>query len=438
MKRLIQIVFCCIIISCTAQNQLKTQLENYMDAEASINNFSGTVLITKNDSILLKKAYGYADYEWEIKTTIDTKYSLASVSKQFTAAAILQLAENNQLSLDDTLIKFFPNLKNGGKITIKMLLSHNSGVNNDNNELFTSNKSYDSNYIIEQVMNKPLLFEPGTNTAYSNEGYYILASIIKKVSGISYATYLKEHIFKKIGMNNSGVSSNDSIFSKMSKTYYQKDNRLIKNPLGNWDYAIGMDGVYSTIDDLFKWNKNLFDSNILLSEESKNKMFASHNDQNFGYGVVVNPFYNHGHNLIAHDGGYFGTQTSFNKFIDDDIFVTALSNNGSPSYLIAYGLSAIALGIPVELPYKHTKIEVDSKIYSQYVGEYEGVKIHIKEGKLMYSGNNIELIPESKTKFFRADNNNRTIEFVKNKEGKTKQIIITTAGVKKIKLKSKC
>jgi len=437
MKIITRIFLCIIATSCTTPSKELSLLEKYMQAEAEINNFSGTVLITRNDSILLKKSYGLADYEWEIKNTIDTKFSLASVSKQFTAVAILQLAEANKLSVDDTLSKYYPSLPNGDKITIKMLLSHNSGINNDNNELFMSNSSLNTDDVIKLVMDKPLLFEPGTNTAYSNEGYFILAMLIEKVSGKTYATYLREHMFDSIKMTNSGVSSNDSIFSKMSKPYYRQNGVLIHNPYSNWKYNIGMDGVYSTVEDLYIWNKNLFDSNTLLSDESKSQMFTSHNDQNFGYGVMVNPFYNHGHHLIAHDGGFYGTQTSFNKFTDDNVFVTVLSNNASPSYLIAYGLSAIALGKSVELPYKHIAVQVDPMIYDQYVGEYEGIKIHKKEDKLFYSDNDIELIPESKTKFFRADINSRTIEFIKNKEGDIIQIIITKAGVKEIKNKVK-
>ncbi len=318
-----------------------------------------------------------------------------------------------------------------------MLFSHNSGISDDYDELYLSSTSIDSDSIVKYIMTKPLLFAPGTQTSYSNVAYNLLAILIEKTSGKSYATYLKEHVFHKAKMSNSGVSSNDSIFPKMSKTYYRKDDVLIKNLYTNWKYNIGHDGVYSTVEDLYLWNKHLFNSTVLLSDKSKDKMFTSHNDHNFGYGVVVNPFYNHGHNLIAHDGGYYGAQTSFNKFIDDNVFVTILSNNGSPSYLLAYAISAMVFGLPVDLPYKHIEVKIDPVVYNEYVGEYEGIKIHKKNDKLLYSDHNIELIPESNIKFFRSDNNNRTIEFVKNKEGEVIQIIITNAGVKQIKNKVK-
>ncbi len=434
--RPIKIILCLFLIYSCKDNKSYNELEKYMDLQASINDFSGTVLVTRNDSILLKKAYGLADHEWNIKNTIDTKFSLASVSKQFTATAILQLAEAKKLSLKDKLSKYYPMFPKGDQITIEMLLTHSSGVSDDVEEVFSSNTSLDSEDVVKFIMTKPLLFNPGEQTSYSNTGYYLLATIIEKTSGASYAGYLNEHLFKKANMVNSGVSSNDSIVSKMAKVYYHKDDKLIKNRYSNWKYNIGLDGVYSTVEDLELWSEHLFEKNTLLSEKYKTKMFTSYNDDSFGYGVLVNPFYNHGHDLVGHDGGYYGTQTSFNKFTTDNVLVTVLSNNESPSYLIAYGLSAIVFGISVDLPYKHVKVKIDSSVYKEYVGNYENVKIHTKDDKLFYSEHNIELIPESKTKFFRSDNNDRTIEFIRNETGKVSKIILTTAGVKDEKSKN--
>ncbi len=428
-------VGCLLLTSSYAQIVLNKKLEEYMDAQFSVNNFSGTVLVTRNDTVLIKKPYGFADLEWNIDNTIDTKFSLASVSKQFTAVAILQLEEKGLLSIDDKLTKYYPEFPEGDKINIHMLLTHNSGIGNDVDELFSSNTFFQSDSIVRYIMSKPLLFEPGTQTYYSNTAYYILTTIIEKASRQTFADYLNENLFEKAKMTNSGISSNESIIPKMAKSYYHKEGELIKNPYINWEYNIGLDGVYSTIDDLYQWNKHLFDDTLLLSEESKSKMFTSHNDHDFGYGVLVNPFYNHGRDLIGHDGGWFGTQTSLNRFTNDNVFVVVLSNNESPSYLLTYGLAAIAFGIPVELPYHHVEVAVDPTIYDQYVGEYEGVRIHQKKGKLFYSDYDIELIPESETKFFRIDNNNRTIEFVQNQKGETIHIIITKAGVREVKTK---
>lgn len=166
-------------------------------------------------------------------------------------------------------------------------------------------------------------------------------------------------------------------------------------------------------------------------------MFTSYNDQNFGFGVIINPFYNQNHQLIAHDGGFLGAMTSFNKYTEDNIFITVLSNNQSRSYYIAYGLAGICFGKDVELPYKHIQTVIDTKVYDQYIGDYENIKILEKDNKLYYVDYDIELLPESPTKFFRSDNHNTTLEFVKNKKGKITQIEIKKAGIKEVKTKTK-
>lgn len=415
------------------QKDIATNLAKFMQAQVDINNFSGTVIVTKNGTVLLKKAYGLADYEWNIKNTVDTKFQLASVTKQFTATAILQLVEQGKLSLDDKLSKFFPDYPKADSVTIHMLLSHSSGLGMGFKELATSTISADSAY--NEIKKMPYEFSPGTKSEYSNIGYYLLGKIIEKVSGEKYAVYLKKNIFEKVGMKNTGVSNNDSIILKKAKVYHRTENGYAHNPYINWTFNIGHDGVYSTVDDLALWDQALYGTTILLAEMKK-RMFTSYNNQGYGYGFMVNPFYNHGHQLIAHDGGFFGTMTSFNRFTDDKIFVAVLSNNESPSHIIAYSLSAIALQKEVELPYKHQQVKADITEYDKYTGKYGEIEI-IKNGeKLYYNSSEIELLPESKTKFFRADNNDRTIEFVKNKSGIYNSIILTKGGVKEIIMKN--
>lgn len=415
------------------QKNVSTHLAKYMQAQVEVNNFSGTVLVTQNGSVLLKKAYGLADYEWNIKNTVDTKFQLASVTKQFTAAAILLLAEKGKLSLNDNLSKFFPDYPKADSVTIHMLLSHSSGLAMGFKELALSTISADSAYA--EIKKMPYEFSPGTKSEYSNIGYYLLAKIIEKVSGEQYAVFLRKNIFEKAGMKNTGVSNNDSIISKKAKVYSRTEKGFVHNPYINWKFNIGHDGIYSTVEDLALWDNALYGTTI-LSTEMKKLMFTSYNDQNWGYGFVINPFYNHGHQLIAHDGGFFGTMTSFNRFTDDKLFVTVLSNNESFSYIIGYGLSAIALQKEVELPYKHHQTKIDTALYDKYVGKYGEIEILKMDGKLYYNRVEMELIPESKTKFFRADNNDRTIEFILDKSGVSNAIILTKGGVKEVVKKS--
>ena len=429
MKHSLSLLLLFISLLGYSQKELTSKLAKYMQAQVEVNNFSGTVLVTKNGSVLLKKAYGLADYEWNIKNTVATKFLLASVTKQFTAAAILQLVEKGKLSLQDPLSKFLPDYPKADSVTIHMLLSHSSGLALGFKELALSTISNDSAY--SAIKKIPYEFSPGTKSAYSNIGYYLLGKIIEKVSGETYAVFLRKNIFDKVGMKHTGVSNNDSIISKKAKVYCRTVKGFIHNPYINWGFNIGHDGVYSTVEDLALWDKALYGTTI-LSTEMKKLMFTSHNDENWGYGFIINPFYNHGHQLIAHDGGFFGTMTSFNRFTDDNLFVTVLSNNESFSYIIGYGLSAIALQKEVELPYKHYQTKIDTALYANYAGQYGKIEIIRITDKLYYNSVEMELLPESKTKFFRADNNDRTVEFIQDKSGICLAIVLTKGGVKEV------
>ncbi|NIG56558.1 serine hydrolase [Chitinophaga sp. Cy-1792] len=404
------------------------KLSRYMQAQTAINGFSGTVLVIKRDSILLRAAYGYANYEWKVKTIINTKYSLASVSKQFTAAGILQLADHKLLSLDDKLSRYFPGFPAGEQITIHMMLSHISGLPMDFDERYLNEVSLTQDSVLNYIGRKGLLFTPGTQTAYSNIGYYLLARIIEKVSGKSYASYLKENIFDKVHMSETGVMTNEDVIPYMSDRYIREGRVYKKNPYINWAFNIGHDGIYSTVDDLLKWDRSLYGTTV-LSEQMKQLMFTSYNNQKFGYGFLINPFYNHGHTLIAHDGGFFGAMTSLNRFTDDGLLVVVLSNNQSPAYMLAYGLAAICFGKDVELPYHHNRVINDGALYPYFKGDYGDIKILENNGKLYYNSLDIELLPESDHKFFRSDDDNRTVEFIKDADGKYTIIKLTKAGV---------
>ena len=432
-----------------AQTKSYDKIERYMDAQNNINKFSGTVIVMKNDSVILKKAYGYADLEWNVKNTVDTKFVLASISKHFTAIAIMQLVERKQLSLNDKLDKFFPNYPQGEKVTIHMLLTHTAGLPLDFEELYLESTIISKDSAIAYIKKKPYLFNPGTNCKYSNVGYFLLSQIIEKVSNQTYEIFLKENIFNKANMLNSGVCNNDSIISKKAKIYYRNGNSYAHNPYINWNINIGLDGIYSTIEDLYKLERAFYGETI-LSNSSKTIMTTQYNKiypdngffDSYGYGILINPYYNHNHYLLTHSGGYFGTMTTYDSYPKDNIFIAVLSNNESESHIISYGLAGIIFGKNVELPYKHSEISTNTIDLNKFIGKYENIlgkneniEIISKEGKLYFNSIENQLKAESNTKFFSNNNNDRTIEFIINKKGKTTKLIYTKGGIQEIKNK---
>ncbi len=427
-----------------AQTNNFDQIEKYMDAQNQINKFGGTVIVMKNDSVILKKAYGFADLEWDIKNTIETKFVLASITKHFTAIAIMQLVEKNLLSVDDKLSKFFPDYPKGEQVTLHMLLTHTSGLALDFDELYMNSTDISKDSAISIIQNKPYFFEPGSSCKYSNIGYFLLSQIIEKASGQTYELFLKENIFDKAQMNNTGVCNNDSIIAKKAKIYYRSGSGYAHNPYINWNLNTGHDGVYSTIEDLYKLDRSLY-GELLLSEKSKLIMTTQYNKiypdngffDSYGYGIFINPYYNHNHYLLTHSGGFIGTMTTFDRYLKDNIFIAVLSNNESESHNISYGLSGILFNVPVELPYLHKKVEIDSSSLKQFVGRYGDLEIIEVENKLYLNTIETELLPESKNKFFNKNNNDRTFEFIFDKKGKTHAVVLTKGGVKETKIKTK-
>ncbi|WP_290838155.1 serine hydrolase [Flavobacterium sp.] len=411
-----------------------------MDKQFEINDFSGTVIVMKKDSVLLRKAYGLANREFEVKNSVETKFVLASVTKYFTAIAIMQLVEQQKLSVDDKLSKYFPAYPNGEKVTIHMLLTHTAGLPLDFDDLYMNSTTISKDSANVILMRKPYLFEPGTACKYSNVGYFLLGQIIEKASGKSYADFLKQHIFDKARMTGSGICNNDSIVRMKADIYYKENGKYAKNPYLNWNLNVGHDGAYSTVDDLYKLDRAMY-GNSILSSESRAKMETKYNSRfpdggffdSYGYGIIIDPYYNHGHSLRTHSGGFIGVMTTFDRYPDDDLFIAVLSNNGSESHMVSYALSAIVFGIPVEMPYIHKAIEIAPTKLTAFAGEYQNVKIIASDDKLFLNTLDDEFVPESQTKFFRKGNPDRTFEFLMDRKGKVTSVLVGKGGVKEKK-----
>ena len=191
-------LFLLLPLSLAAQKNYPQLLDQYMQAQTDIRGFSGSVLVMKQNKVLLRKGYGLADREWNIPNTPDAKFRIGSITKQFTATGILQLIEAGKLSLDDKLSKFYPDFPKGDSVTIHMLLNHTSGIasyTDQKNFMDVATLPWSKDSIIAYFKKVPYNFSPGTKWAYNNSGYFLLGCIIEKVSGQSYNDYLQQHIF---------------------------------------------------------------------------------------------------------------------------------------------------------------------------------------------------------------------------------------------------
>ena len=429
------IILLVLPFSLAAQKNYPQLLDEYMQALTNIKDFSGAVMVTKQNKVLLKKGYGMADREWNIANTADTKFRIGSVTKQFTAACILQLVEAGKLSLDDKLSKFYPDFPKGDSVTIHMLLNHTSGIASYTDQkdfMNVATLSWPKDSMIAYFKNKPYNFSPGTKWAYNNSGYFLLGCIIEKVSGQSYETYLQQHIFTPLDMKNSGVDKLDSVLIFRAKGYEKKGKKTVNAGYISMDWPFSAGVLYSTLDDLYKWDRALYENKI-LSDASRKKMFTP-GKSNYGYGIIIDSMENH--LRIWHNGGIPGFSTNFSRFVNDDICTVVFSNNGANTDFVAIALADILFDLPVEVPYIHKEVKINPDLLDRYVGKYAaGLTLELikKDGKLWRHREgtpDIELKSESETKFFYADDTDRQLEFEVDASGKVVKVWFFNSGQK--------
>lgn len=285
-------------------------------AQSYVNNkqFMGSVLVAQNGKLLLNKGYGFANLEWNVPNSPESKFRLGSVTKQFTAACILMLEERGKLKIDDPVKKYMPDAPAAwDKVTIFHLLTHTSGIPS-----FTGFPDYASTEAIAttpeksvaRFRDKPLEFQPGEKWNYSNSGYVLLGYLIERISGESYSQFVQKNIFTPLGMKDSGYDSNSAIILHRASGYTPNEKGLINTGYIDMTIPLSAGGLYSTTLDLLKWEEGLFGGK-LISVASLQKMTTPFkNDYAFGLGVrTVN-----GHKLIEHGGGIEGFNTDLATF----------------------------------------------------------------------------------------------------------------------------
>jgi CubicO group peptidase (beta-lactamase class C family) len=375
----------------------------------------GVILIAQKGRIIYKKAFGMANLELNVPMKTEMVFNIASMTKQFTAVAVLQLAEQGKLSLQDEITKYLPDYPvNGQKITIENLLTHTAGIPGSEQAAITrlqgERRWITLPEIINTFKNRPLDFVPGTKMVYSNNGYILLGAIIEKVSGASYREYLEKNLFKPAEMT-ATLFGDDYIIVKnraASYVYSRQESRFFNALNGKVEMAYSAGAIQSTADDLFKWNRALL-SHKLIKKESLEKAQTEYKlpggkGANYGYGWFIGNI--HGSPIIEHGGNMGGFMSHAIYLPREDIFVAVFYNFRSPARLpefLAGDLAALA----INKPYNIKEIALDENLLKSYVGVYEeeGVErlLTVENGKLYYQrvgANKMLMRPYAKDKFF--------------------------------------
>jgi len=284
--------------------------DRYLQAQK----YSGIALIAKGDQILLRKGYGFDGDNQLVQA--DKKSRIGSLTKSFTASAIMKLAEQGKLRLDDSLESYFPGFPSGDRITIHMLLSHLSGINPN----FPRVAGMSLQETIEAIRSKPLLSEPGSKFMYSNSGYVVLAGIIEKASGMRYGDYLKQNLWEPLGLKETGEAS----ASIPVLQGYVSAGDQIWAPAGPYISQSGTGTLYSTVDDMLTWTAS-FETEQVLSPASIDQMFTPYSEKNYGYGWMIRQ--ENGTTRVFHNGSGTGYATGMSRELGGGYTIILLGNH---------------------------------------------------------------------------------------------------------------
>jgi CubicO group peptidase (beta-lactamase class C family) len=424
----------------THEAELVREFDRLMTGQFNAEGPGAAALVAKSGSVIYKKAFGMADLELNVEMQPDMIFRIGSLTKQFTAVAILQLVEKGVISLDDEITKYiddYPTM--GHKITIEHLLTHTSGIRS-----YTSMRSWDPvmrkrhmtpKALIDFFKNEPMDFDPGTAYRYNNSGYVLLGYIIEKVSGLSYADHITESIFKPAGMGNSFYDNTSTIIPNRAKGYQPGEGGIVNADYLSMTQPYAAGSIISTVEDLYKWNRALH-SYSLIGKASIDKAYTSFKlndggETGYGYGWQLGNI--RGTRAIEHGGGINGFLSYAVYLPDSDIFVAVLSNcNCNPPELVTARLAAAALGNP----YPDEEIATDQALMNDYAGVYlnsEGLEREITyDGKSIYSqvrdSRRFRIVPYSTDKFM-IENSLTLVHFERDTEGRIESVTsITRTG----------
>lgn len=352
--------------------QDKTQrIHDLLNKYHEYEQFNGSVLVADDGKIILSDGFGMANMEYEIPNRPHTKHRLGSITKQFTAALVMQLVEEGKLDLDTPISAYLPEYEGPAAdvVTIHHLLTHSSGIPSYTSfPGFFQEKSRDPaspKEFVKTFADSTLQFTPGERFSYNNSGYFLLGHIIEEVTGKSYEEVLREKILDPLNMKDTGYDHHETILKNRAAGYEKDDSGYVNAPYLDMSLPYAAGSLYSTVEDLYKWDRALYEDEI-LTEESRKLMFTPHmrdGDSQYGYGWAVGKMpvgkSADSVSIVAHGGGINGFNTLIVRFPEEDDLVVLLNNTGGTRLReMALGINSILHGAEAEMPKRSLAMEV--------------------------------------------------------------------------------
>jgi CubicO group peptidase (beta-lactamase class C family) len=403
------------------------------------------VIVVKDGKTLFRQAQGMASIELGVPLQPDMVFRLGSITKQFTATAILLLAEDGKLSVQDRIEKHVPGYPtHGHTITIEHLLTHTSGI-----QSYTSIPGWMTakivapmkvQEIIDGFKKEPMTFAPGERYLYNNSAYILLGAIIERVAGKSYEAFVKERIFAPVGMTSSYYGNTEPIIPRRTPGYTAEGDEVQNARYLSMTQPYAAGSLASTVDDLAKWDAALAAGKVLkqasLDQAFKPYVLKNGESTGYGYGWVSSTV--RGRKSVEHGGGIHGFSTYAITLPADRVYVAVLANTDAPATdpgYLARKLAALAVGKPFP---ERTEVKLDAAVLQRYAGVYRidanaTRTVRFEDGRLYTQrsgGQRLAIRPSSETEFF-YDKSFTHLKFVVDASGKVTEMIMYPEGAEK-------
>lgn len=440
----------------------KEKMADYLFTRAIKDKYPGaSALVARDGKIIYQRGFGLANIKKSIPIEPKTTFRIGSITKQFTAAAILKLQEKGLLSVKDPLKKYLPDFPQGDVVTIHHLLTHISGIQSYTstpNFIKKVTKPISTTALVQDISKLGYIFKPGESWSYNNSGFFILGYIIEKVSGKSFDDFLKQEFFEPFGMKNTGVYTKGLNLPAEAYGYAFENDRV--NLAMDWDmsHAGGAGNLYSHVEDLFRWNEAIFNGKALADSSFKAAMTpvklnngepANAMGGTYGYGWALSNF--RGLKAIGHGGGLHGFNTQLTRFPEKNVTIVVLSNclpnlpELSPGAL-ANKLAEIFFWEEMETREANIEVILTPELLKSYTGRFDYTNAGIME--VTFADNHLyaqltgqprfEIFPRGENQFFWKVVD-AWVEFVKDDQGVVTHAIHHQGGgtLKAMKLKEK-
>jgi CubicO group peptidase (beta-lactamase class C family) len=421
-------------LGATPEPTTAQKMEEFLQAHLAAGKFMGAVLVARGDEVLHQGGYGMANLELEVPNTPESVFRLGSLTKQFTAAAILQLQDQGGLNVNDPLDQYLPDAPHASEVTLAQLLTHSSGIPDSlASPSLELRQAHTPDEMISLVAGQPLEFTPGSQYKYCNLCYLMLGRIVEKVSGQSYADYLAEHIFQPAGMTATGVDEAGPVVPHRAAGYTWDGETYRNAEFVDMSNVGGAGILVSTVGDMYKWDRALY-TDAILSPAAREAYFTPRIRKSeglsyaYGWAIMETPE----HTLAVHSGEVNGFVTYVIRDPATELYVVALSNVENPAAQdVAQGLAAIAYGEPYDTP----AVEVDPAVLQKYAGSYQfsadmTFTITAEAGHLFAKVPNqpkFEIFPTSETEFF-AKITDIKFQFQVGADGAVTEVVIWEGG----------